>query len=299
MQENRLDYQGIEMLVYRKIKFWRDLWNEVMDDDVFNGAAAMAFFLLLSIFPATIFLISLIPYLSVPHLQQAIMDLLHQVLPEQSAKLFEGTVKQVVADKKGGLLTFGIVFTLWSASTGIYAIMQQLNITYDAKERRPFWKVRGTAILLTFLFIILVIGSLSLVIFGGVIQSWMAALIGWSKPLLLFFATLRWIIIAFFLLLGLAVIYRFGPDTNQRFNLISPGNSTGAALIALASFGFRLYVSSFGNYNATYGSLGAMIILMLWLYLTGVSLLIGSEINALIAKRYPEGKDTGRNNSRI
>lgn len=274
------------MLVYRKTKFLRDLWHEVLNDDIFNGAAAMAYFLLLSIFPAAIFLISLIPYLSIPHLQQAIMDLLHQVLPGQAASLFEDTVKQIAAERKGGVLTFGLVFTLWSASTGIYAIMEQLNITFDVRERRPFWKARGIAVLLLFLFIVLIIGSLSLVIFGGVIQGWIAAWVGWSRPLLILFATLRWIIIALFLLLGLAVIYYFGPDAKQKFQFISPGNIVGAVLIACASIGFRIYVSHFGSYNATYGSLGAMIILMLWLYLSGIALLVGSEVNALLDEEH-------------
>jgi membrane protein len=264
------------------IDFAKELWRRIEDDHVLNGAAALAYFLLLAIFPAAIFVLSLLPYLSIPHLQQAVMDLLHQVLPQQSANLFEGTVRHVASQKSGGLLTFGVLFTLWSASTGVYAIMQQLNMAYEARERRPFWKARGTAILLMLLFIVLVIASLSLVIFGGVVQSWLASTIGWSRPLLIFFATLRWIIIGASLLLGLAVIYRFGPDVNVKFRFISPGNVVGATLIALASIGFRFYVSKFGNYSATYGSLGAMIILMLWLYLTGIAVLAGSEINAIL-----------------
>ncbi len=267
------------------IDFAKELWCEIEDDHVLNGAAALAYFLLLAIFPAAIFVLSLLPYLSIPHLQQAIMDLLHQVLPEQSALLFEGTVGRVASQKSGGLLTFGVIFTVWSASTGVYAIMQQLNTAYNARERRPYWKVRGAAILLMLLFVVLVIGSLSLVIFGGVVQSRLASIIGWSRPLLIFFATLRWIIIGASLLLGLAVIYRVGPDVNVKFRFISPGNVVGATLIALASVGFRFYVSSFGNYSATYGSLGAMIILILWLYLAGIALLVGCEINAILSRR--------------
>jgi membrane protein len=192
------------------------------------------------------------------------------------------TVGHVVAERTGGLLTFGVIFTLWSASAGVYALMQQLNQAYGARDTRPFWKVRGVAIALVLLFVLLVIGSLSLAILGGVVQSWLASIIGWSRPLLLFFATLRWMIIGIALLFGLAVIYHFGPDVNVKFRFISPGNVVGAALIAFASMGFRLYVSKFANYSATYGSLGAIIILMLWLYLTGIAVLIGCEINAIL-----------------
>jgi membrane protein len=267
------------------------LWREIQDDHVFDGAAVLAYFFVLAVFPAAIFVISLLPSLSIPHLQQAILDLLHQVLPEQSANLFEGTVRYVASQGTKGLLTFGLIFTLWSASTGVYAIMEQLNVIYDVKERRPFWKARGTAILLMVSFVLLAIGSLSLVIFGGVVQSWVASIIGWSRPLLAFFATLRWIIIGVALLLALAVTYRFGPDVNLKFRFISPGNVVATALIALASIGFRFYVSKFGSYSATYGNLAAMIVLMLWMYMAGIALLVGCEINAILHPHKPGQSD--------
>ena len=264
------------------IDFAKDLWREIQDDHVLNGAAALAYYFLLAIFPAAILVLSLLPYLSIPHLQQAILDLLRQVLPEQSAKIFEGTTRHVSSERMGGLLTFGLTFTLWSASTGVSAIMEQLNVIYDVKERREFWKARGTAILLMGLFVLLAIGSMSLVIFGGVVQSWLASIIGWSRLLLVFFATLRWIIIAVGLLLALAVTYRFGPDVNLKFRFISPGNVIAATVIALASIGLRFYVSRFDNYSATYGNLAAIIILMLWMYMAGLALLVGCEINAIL-----------------
>lgn len=262
--------------------FIRDLWCEVQDDHVFDGAAVLAYFFLLAVFPAVIFVLSLLPSLSIPHLQQAILDLLHQVLPEASADLFAVTVRYVAAEAGKGLLTFGLIFTLWSASSGVYAIMEQLNVVYDVTERRSFWKARGTAILLMVFFVLLAIGALALVIFGGVVQSWVASIIGWSQALRVIFATLRWIIIAIALLLALAVTYRFGPDLNLEFRFISPGNVTAATLIALASTGFRFYVTKFGNYSATYGNLAAMIILMLWMYMAGIALLVGCEINRML-----------------
>ena len=277
--------------------FARDLWREIQDDHVLDGAAVLAYYFLLAVFPAVIFVLSLLPSLSIPHLQEAVLDLLHQVLPEQSANLFEGAVRYVASEGTEGLLTFGLIFTLWSASTGIYAIVEQLNVVYGVKERRPFWKARGTAILLMVFFVLLTIGSLSLVIFGGVVQSWLASIIGWSRPLLVFFATLRWIIIAVALLLALAVTYRFGPDVNLKFRFISPGNVVAATLIAIASIGFRFYVSKFGNYSATYGNLAAMIILMLWMYMAGIALLVGCEINAILHPRKSEQSEL--NDSRL
>ncbi len=271
-------------------KFFSDLWNEIENDNVFNGAAALAYYLLLAVFPASIFLLSLLPYLPIPNLQKAIMDLLNQALPAQTSTLFEGVVQNVLTQRQGGLLTFGLLFTLWSASSGLYAIMQQLNVTYDIKEGRPFWKARGTAIFLMILFFLLVIGAFALVVFGGVLQDQLASVLGRTTALLTVFAIIRWVIIAFFLLLGFAVVYYYGPDVEQDFRFISPGSVFGVVLLALACLGFRYYIANFSNYDATYGSLGAVIILMVWLYIAGLVILLGSEVNALIEHYHPRGK---------
>jgi membrane protein len=268
----------------RSIHFVGALWREIEDDHVLDGAAVLAFFFMLAVFPAGIFVLSLLTFVSIPHLHQALADLLRQILPEQSAKLFHGAVRYVTSEGKKGLLTFGLIFALWSGSSGVYAIMEQLNVVGDIKDRRPFWKARGMAILLMLFFAVLVIGSLWLVILGGVVQSWVASLIGWSRPLRWFFATLRWIILGGALLLALAVAYRFGPDAQRSFRYLAPGNLSAAILIALASAGFRFYVAEFGHYSATYGSLAAIIILMLWMYFAGIALLVGGEINTLLGR---------------
>lgn len=261
------------------MNFASSLWSGIQDHHVLDGAAVLAFFFLLAVFPAAIFVFSLTPSLSIPHLQQAMLDLLSQALPEQSANFFRGTFRHVEGGK--GLLTLEVILTLWSGSAGVYALMEQLSIIRGGREGRPFWQARGIAILLLLFFAALAIGSLSLVIFGGAIQSWLASFIGWSRPLRIFFATLRWIILAAALLLALAVAYRFGPDAKSRFRFISPGNVIAAILIALASIGFRFYVSKFGNYSATYGSFAAIIILMLWMYMAGIAVLVGCETDMI------------------
>ncbi len=248
---------------------------------MFDGAAVLAFFFLLAAFPAAIFVLSVLPSLAIPHLRQAMADLLHQVLPRQAASLFGGTARYAAAGHKG-LLTFGLVFALWSGSSGVYAIMEQLNRVSEIPDQRPFWKSRGIAILLMLFFVVLAIGSLSLVILGGVLQSWVASLIGWSQPLRFFFAALRWVILAAAALLALAVAYCVGPDVRVKFRFISAGNVVAVILIALASVAFRFYVTRFGHYNATYGGLAAIIVLMLWMYLAGIALLVGGEINTIL-----------------
>lgn len=250
-----------------------------------DGAAILAFFFVLAAFPAAIFVLLLLPAVSVPHLQQAILDLLHQVLPAQSADFFDGAVQYAATEGKNGLIALGLVLALWSGSSGVYAGMEQLNVVHEVKDQRPFWRARGTAILLMLVFAALALGALSLVIFGGTIQSWVAGMIGWSQPLRIFFAALRWVILAVALLLALAIGYRFGPTARVRFRLISPGSVFAASVVAAGSAAFRLYVAKFGNYNAEYGNLAAAIILMLWMYLAGIALLVGCEIDTLLARR--------------
>ena len=259
-----------------------------------DGAAVLAFFFVLAVFPAAIFILSLLPSLSIPHLQEALVDLLRQILPDQSANLFNGTVQYVAAGGKKGLLTFGLIFALWSGSSGVYAVMERLHAIRDVTEQRPFWKVRGIAILLLLFFVLLAVVSLSVVIWGGAVQTWLASLIGWSQPLRVFFATLRWIILAATMLFAIAVMSRVGLGGNTSFRYISAGNVVAAVLIALASVGFRFYVTKFGNYSATYGSLAAIVILMLWMYLAGIALLVGCEINTILRRHAGAPGDGGK-----
>lgn len=261
--------------------FLRDLYRATTEDNVFNGAAALGFYLTLALFPALIATMSIIPYLPIDNVDQAIMDLLGQALPDQASGMVRDVVGQVTGERRGGLLSFGLLGTVWATTTGMYAVMQQLNITYDVKEARSFLRARLVALGLSLLFEVLVIGAFSLIVLGGVLQDWIGNRYGFSSVLLTFFATFRWVVIVLALLLGFAVIYRFGPNVRERFVFITPGSVVGAALLIAASLGFSFYAGHFADYDATYGSIGAVITLMLWLYIAGLVILLGSEINVL------------------
>jgi len=272
-------------------QFFHDLYKKMKDDNVFNGAAALAFYLTLALFPAIILLMTIIPYLPIDQVDQAIMDLLGQALPQEAYGMVEGVVKEVTADRQGGLLSFSLLGTLWAASTGMFAVMQQLNITYDVKESRSFILARATALILSFMFGLLILGAFSLIVLGGVIEDWIGSSFGSSEVLLIFFAVIRWIMIVLALLLGFALIYRYAPNFEQKIAFITPGSFIGVLLLIVASLGFSLYTSNFADYNATYGSIGAMVILMLWLYIAGLVILVGSEINAIV--EHAKGKVKG------
>lgn len=151
-------------------RFAHELAGSISDDNVFNGAAALGFYLTLSIFPAMIFLMAVLPYLPIQQLDRAIMDLLHQTLPGSAADMFENVVREITRERRGGLLSFGLLAALWAASSEMAAIMLQLNITYAVKEGRGLVKTRLVALGLTLLFALLVIGALSLVVIGGMLQ---------------------------------------------------------------------------------------------------------------------------------
>lgn len=277
--------RGVSIRGVSIVQLLRELNTKVRDDTLFNGAAALGFYLMLALFPALILVMSAIPYLPIPRVDQAIMDLLDQLLPGQAYALVEEVVTQVVADRRGGLLSFGALGTLWAASSGMYAIMQQLNVTYGVKEGRPFLRARAVAMGLSVLFGALMLLAFSLIVLGGVAQDWLVEQLGFSALLLPFFAALRWVIIVTSVVLAFSLMYWLAPNLrDKRFRLLTVGGAVAALLLLAASVGLALYVQSFANYDKVYGSIGAVIALMLWLYAAGMSLLLGSEVDVLLAR---------------
>lgn len=271
-------------------QFLIDLNQKINADNVYNGAAVLGFYLTLAIFPAIILLMTIIPYLPIAQVDEAIMELLGQALPDEAFDMVAGVVAEVAGNRRGGLLSFSLLGTIWVASTGMHAIMQQLNITYGAKEARSFIRARATAIMLSLMFGLLVVGAFTLIVLGGVIQEWIGFRFGFGAALLTFFAVFRWIVIVLSLLLGFAMIYRYAPNLKTKLVFISPGSVMGVALLIVVSLGFAVYTGNFADYNATYGSIGAVIVLMLWLYITGLVILLGSEVNALLEHYSSKGK---------
>ena len=278
------------------MRFIKDLFRKINDDNVFNGAAALGFYLTLAIFPAVILLMSVIPYLPITHVDEANMTLLAKARPPEAFGIVEKVVNEVARERRGGLLSFGLLATLWAVSAGMYAIMKQLNIAYGVKEDRGFVRGRATALALSLLFGVLVLGAFSLVVIGGIIEDWIGNRFGFSAMLLTVFTLFRWAIIVLALLLGLALIYCYGPNVERPFAFITPGSVFGVGLLIVASLGFSFYTRNFADYDATYGSIGAMIVLMLWLYIAGLVILVGSEINAMLEHESREGTRRGGKN---
>ena len=268
---------------------WKNMalrvWNELNRDDAFGDAAKLAYYFLLALFPLLIFLTSTIGLIvgSETSMRHALFQYLARVMPASAFQLIDSTMLEVTASSSAGKLSFGLLLALWAASNGMGAITDALNTAYDVAETRPWWKRRLAAVLLTVGLSVLIISALALVIGGGRLADYLAAVFGFSSAFTWTWKILQWPLALAFMLTAFALIYYFAPDVrDQDWKWITPGAVIGITLWLLASFGLKGYLHFFNSYSTTYGSLGAVIILMLWLYLTGLAVLIGGEVNAEI-----------------
>lgn len=284
---------------------WRELakrvWSEVQKDNVFGRAAELSYYFLLALFPFLIFLTSIIGIVlgSGTGTRHAFFQYLARIMPPSAFQLIDNTMYEVSESSGSGKISFGILAALWAASNGLGAITESLNTAYDLKETRPWWKQRLTAIGLTVALSILIIGALILVVAGGHIAEWLAAHYGLGPVFPTGWKIIQWPVVLACMTFAFALIYYLAPDfREQAWQWLTPGAVIGVVLWLLVSLGFRVYLHYFNSYNATYGSLGAVIILMLWLYFTGAAVLIGGEVNSEIenaaAKQGdPDAKEKG------
>jgi membrane protein len=263
-------------------KGWKDIakrtLKEVKQDQVPLLAAGVAFYTLLALFPAIIAGVSIYGLVADPQTVRDQINRLAETLSPETAKLIGQQIQQVTSSAGGalGLATvIGILTALWSASSGMKALITGVNLAYDETEGRKFVKLRGLALVLTLGAMVLLAVALALIVgFPAVPDSWPTVL-QWTA------AILRFVLLAVLLMAGLAALYRYAPDRDKpKWGWASPGSVVATVLWVLASVGFSFYVNAFGNYNKTYGALAGIIILMFWLYLTAFVVLVGAELNA-------------------
>jgi membrane protein len=288
---------------------WRSLakrvWADLGKDDIFGRAAQLSYYFLLALFPLLLFLTSVIGLIigSETGLRQSLFNYLGKVLPSSASELVSNTIFEVSSASGGGKISFGILAALWAASNGMGAISKSLNVAYHVKESRAWWKQRLIAVGLTVALAVLIITALVIVLYGGRIADSLATTYGLGGSFTLAWKILQWPIVLAFLFVGFALIYYWAPDLrDQDWRWVTPGSIVAVILWLLVSFAFRLYLHYFNSYSKTYGSLGAVIILMLWFYLTGAAILIGGEVNSDIeaaAARAgaPEAKEEGERES--
>jgi membrane protein len=259
--------------------------QSITADYILDWASALAFNFILALFPLLLFLLALFGAFA-SHgtaLRSRLLSYLAQVLPPAAYQVVNRTMVQVTRNAGSGKLTFGIVLTLWFASGGMVAMISGLNGAYEVKDHRSWFKVRGIALALTVVISALIVVALTAVLAGADFANWAGFKYGLSAITLTTWRAVEVIVSIAFVTLSFSLIYYFGPDLqNQRWHWVTPGSLTGVLLWIAATFGFRAYLHFFNTYSETYGSLGAAMILLIWLYITGFAFLIGAEINAQI-----------------
>ena len=268
---------------------WTELakrvWAEMQHDDVFGNAAKLAYYFLLALFPLLIFLTSVIGIIigSGSGMRHVLFNYLARVMPSGAFQLINQTMLEVSTASGAGKLSFGFVAALWAASSGMGAITAALNAAYKVPETRPWWRRRLTAIGLTIALAVLIITALSIVLGGSKIADHLTSMYVIGRASAIAWKIIQWPIALAFMLLAFALIYFFAPNLrDQKWTWITPGSIAGVVLWLAVSFAFKGYLHFCNSYSRTYGSLGAVIVLMLWLYLTGLAVLIGGEINSEI-----------------
>lgn len=256
--------------------------REASEDNIVGFAAELAYYFLLALFPLLIFLTSIIGFL--PGVDNSLLIGLERALPPDAMKLVREVLEDVVSHRSGGLLSFALIGTLWAASSGMVSLMEALNVAYDAKENRPFWKRRLVALGLTLILAVLVIGGSGLIMLGHRIGGWLESTLNLSGALA-FVSNAAGYLTGFGLLLsGILLLYYFAPNIDLSKRRVIPGALFASAGIVMGSLLFSLYLRIAPSASATYGSLGAVITLMLWLYITGLMLLVGGEINSELGR---------------
>jgi membrane protein len=264
--------------------------QEFQRDDALGLAAQLAYYLILALFPFILVLVSLMGTFGSEELASEVLGYFRQVVPGEAYEIIETFTANIISGRAEapGLLSFGILFTIWAASGAFAALINALNRAYDVQETRPFWKVRGIAILMTLGLSVLVLVGVLLLVVGEPIGKTVANIFGLGDLFLLVWDIARWPVALLFMVLTVALLYYFAPDVEQPFRWITPGGLIGVLLWVLASVGFNFYVSNFGSYNKTYGSIGAVIILLLYLYISSLTILFGATLNATLVRMKEE-----------
>jgi len=265
-------------------------YGDVLRKHTLQMAAALSYYFVLSLFPALIFLSAIVAYLPVPNLFDQALSVMARFLPPDSMGLVSRVLSDVITPNRGTFLSFGILGTLWTASGGFAAAIEALNIAYDVEDDRPFWKTRPLGVGLALVTGALMLVALAVMIVGPRFGEWLAGRIHLSYLFVVLWPYIHWSIAIGFAILAVEALYFLAPNVKQRFLATLPGAMLAVSCWLGLSYLLGLYFRHFANFNKTYGTLGAAIALMTWLYWTGFAMLVGAELNSELAKISRKGK---------
>ena len=273
--------------------FLKKLAKRISDNAVTDRAATLAYYFVFALFPFLFTLVTLAAYLPVKNAIAELMARIDPLMPEEAMGIIDAQLHALATQQRPRLLTFGLLLALWSASRGVDALRTALNLSYDVKESRPWWKVQLLAVVVTIATSVLMLLSIAGLALGSSAGLWLAARLHVDQFWALLWAWLRWPITAGGVMLVLALLYYFLPDVKQEWRYVTPGSVIGTLLWLLMTWGFSVYAESFGTYDKTYGAIGGMIVLMTWFYISGFVFILGGQVNALLEHASAEGKAAG------
>jgi len=264
-------------------------YQDILRHHTLQVAAALSYYFVLSVFPALIFLSALVGWMHQQHLFGNVLALMSRVFPPDTMQVIYAVLHDVLSNHRGTLLSFGMIGTIWVASSGFNAMIEALDIAYDAPDNRPYWKTRLLAMGLAAICGTLLLIALAVMIAGPRFGEWIAAHLGLSSAFAVFWPILRWVIAISFTVFAIELLYFLGPNVKQRFGASLPGAIFAVIAWNGLSLLLSLYFRHFANFSRTYGTLGGLIALMTWLYWTSFVLLVGAELSAELAKHSKRG----------
>jgi len=256
------------------------IYDNVQEKHILQMAAGLSYYFVMSLFPLLIVFAAAVTYLPIPNLFDQALALAGHFIPHDSMGLVESVLRQVITPSRGKLLSFGILGAIWAASGGFSSMMEALNVAYDVREQRPFWKTRPLAVGLTFLIGLLLVIALALMLVGPNFGGWLATKVGLGSAFATLWPYLRWSIAIAFTVLSIELIYFLAPNIRQKFRKTLPGAAIAVGCWIFLSWALGVYFQHFAKLNKTYGTLAAAIALMVWLYWTAFAVILGAEINA-------------------
>jgi membrane protein len=267
--------------------------KETSADDCLGLAAQLAYYFFLALFPAILFVLALASFFPLTNFIDEVVGALQPIAPAEILGFLEEQLRRVSNADSGGILTIGIMGAIWSSSAAVVAIIGSLNRAYDIEESRPWWKVRLIAIGLTLALALLILISFSLIVAGPTVAEYLASALGFGSVFEWTWKILQWPLAFLLVSTAVGLVYYFAPDADQDWAWVTPGALLGTLLWVIVSLVFKFYVANFADYNATYGAVGGVIILLLWFYISGLAILVGAEMNAEIEHASPWGKEPG------
>ena len=259
------------------------LINEFLEDFLLNKAAALAYNFMLALFPGTIFLFTLIAYIPVKNFQTNLLSVLYNIMPTNAYLAFQTTIDDIIKNQNGKLLSIGFITALYFATNGVSNLMEAFNNSSLMIEKRSWLKRRLIAMALTAGVSIALLVAIVIMIAGQSLLSVIQSHIASKSHIWIYVISLsRWLIIVGIFFITISMLYRYGPSHKLKWKFLNPGSILATTLAVLTSLGFTYYINNFSSYNKLYGSIGTVIVVMLWLYLNSLILLIGFELNASI-----------------